>query len=63
MRVDIEYIKTLLDIVLDHDQPDFCIDHEIIKPLWLNDDDKLNKLVFHMEILENQSLIENSINS
>ncbi|NRB41823.1 MAG: DUF2513 domain-containing protein [Pseudomonadales bacterium] len=63
MRIEIEYLKSLLDIVLEHEKPDFRIDHEDIKPLWINDDEKLNKLVFHMEIMEDQGLIENSINS
>lgn len=63
MRIDIEYIKNLLDIVLDNDHPDFRVDHQGIKPLWQNDDNKLNKLVFHMEILEDQGLLESSSNS
>ncbi|MFM5161428.1 hypothetical protein ACEUAT_21160 [Aeromonas veronii] len=63
MRIDIEYIKYFLDAVLEHDKPDFRIDIEKLKPLWLNDDEKLNKLVFHMEILEDQRLIESSINT
>jgi hypothetical protein len=63
MRIDIEYIKSLLDVALENDHPDFRIDHEDIKSLWSGDDEKLNKLVFHMEILEDQNLIENSINS
>ncbi|MCX2793226.1 hypothetical protein [Vibrio sp. Sgm 5] len=63
MRIDIEYIKHLLDTVQDHDEPDFNIYNDKIKPLWLNDDEKLNKLVFHMEIMEDQGLIENSINT
>ena len=62
MRVDIQYIKNLLDTILDHDQPDFKINHKDIKPLWENDE-KLHVLVFHMEILEDQGLIENTINS
>ena len=62
MRIEIEYLKRLLDVVLEHDKPDFCIDHEDIKPLWI-DDEKLNKLVFHMEILEDQGLIESTVNS
>lgn len=63
MRIDIEYIKNLLGIVLDYDHPDFRIDISGIKPLWVNDDEKLNSLVFHMEILEDQGLIESSIDS
>ena len=61
MRIDIEYIKFFLDAVLDHDKPDFGLDIEKIKPLWVGDDEKLNKLIFHMEILEDQDLIESSI--
>jgi len=63
MKVDIEYIKNLLDVVLEHDHPDFRIDLEGIKPLWHGDDEKLKKLIFHMEILEDQYLIESAINS
>lgn len=63
MRIDIEYIKYFLDAVLEHNEPDFRIDIEKLKPLWLNDDEKLNKLVFHMEIMEDQHLIESSINT
>lgn len=62
MRIDIQYIKNILDVVLAHDQPDFKINHKDIKPLW-EDDEKLNILVFHMEILEDQGLLESSINS
>lgn len=57
MKIEIEYIKNLLGIVIEHDHPDFRIDHISIKPLWVNDE-KLNKLVFHMEIMEDQGLIE-----
>ena len=60
MRIDIEYIKGLLDVILDHDHPDFRIDILGIKPLWFNDDEKLKLLVFHMEILEDQNIIESS---
>lgn len=61
MKIDFQYIKDLLDVVLDHDHPDFKITHEDIKPLWDGDDEeKINKFVFHMEILEDQGLIESS---
>lgn len=63
MRIDIEYLKGLLEIVLDHDHPDFRIDHKDIKPMWENDDDRLKKFVFHMEILEDQGLIQSSTKS
>lgn len=57
MKIDIQYIKSFLDVVLESEHPDFEINHPKIKPLWLNDD-KLNVLVFHMEILADQGLIE-----
>ena len=60
MRIDITYIKELLDIILDHDSPDFNINHPKIAPLWHEDGEPLNKFVFHMEILEDQDLIESS---
>lgn len=56
MRINIEYIKDLLERILDHDKPDF--DLSLINDLW-EDDDKLNILVFHMEVLEDQGIIEN----
>lgn len=62
MKIDIQYIKELLDIILQNDHPDFKINHEKIKPLW-ETDEKLNNLVFHMEILKDQGLIESSINA
>ncbi|AOY88358.1 hypothetical protein BKP64_09380 [Marinobacter salinus] len=62
MRVDLEYLKGFLDVVLDSEHPDFRIDHDDIKPLW-EDDEKLKKLVFHMEILSDQGLIESSTDS
>lgn len=62
MRISIKYIKSLLDIILDHEKPDFRIDHPQIKPLWENDE-KLDELVFHMEILEDQGLVEPAIDA
>lgn len=62
MRIDIEYLKSFLDILLDNEHPDFRIDHPKISPLWGDNDEGLKKLVFHMEILEDQGLIENSTN-
>jgi hypothetical protein len=63
MRIEVEYLKDFLEIALDHDEPYFRLDHKDIKPLWFNDDKKLNKLVFHMEILRDQGLIENASGS
>ncbi len=62
MKIDIEYIKKILDVALEHTQPDFDIKHQDIKPLW-ETDELLSKLVFHMKILEDQSLIESALNS
>jgi hypothetical protein len=61
MKIDVEYMRDLLSILTEHDHPDFRIDIPKIKSLWENDE-KLNKFVFHMEILGDQSLIEDSIN-
>jgi len=63
MKIDVQYIKDFLEIVLNNNQPDFRIDNPKIKLLWENNDKKLNKLIFHMEILEDQNLIESSTNS
>ncbi len=63
MRIDIQYIKDFLEIILDHDSSHFTIDIPKIKLLWSNDDKKWNKLVFHMEILEDQNLIESAVDS
>ena len=60
MRIDIEYIKDFLEIVLDIDQPDFTFDHEKIKPLW-ESEEKLKNFAFHIEILEDQDLIVNTV--
>lgn len=57
MSIDIQYIKDFLEIVLEIDQPDFRFYNEKIKPLF-DDNEKLNKFVFHMEILEDQNLIK-----
>lgn len=62
MRIDIEYIKNFLEIVLNNEHPQFNIKHPDLKPLW-DDDKKLEKLIFHMEILEDQGLIESTIKS
>lgn len=63
MKIDIQYIKNFLEVVLGNDHPDFDINHPQIKSLWVNDDDKLNVLVFHMEILADQGLVESSTGS
>lgn len=57
MRVDSEYLKEMLERVLDHDCADFNID--LFSDLWRNvDDHKVEKFVFHMELLADQCLID-----
>lgn len=63
MRIDYEYLKNILEIILDNDHPDFRIDHPRIKPLWINDAEEKSKLIFHMEILADQGLVEAAIPS
>ena len=59
MKIDIQYLKNFLDVILENDHPDFDLRHPHIMPLWV-DDDKANLLIFHMEILADQGLIESS---
>ena len=61
MRVSIEYIKNFLELVLESDHPDFNLNNENFKCFIVNDIE-LNKLVFHLEILEDQGLLQNSSN-
>ena len=60
MRINIAYLKSFLDVVLDNDHPDFTIGHDDIRPLWEHDDHKLHMLIFHLELLEDENLIESS---
>ena len=70
MKVDIEYIKVLLELALESPTPDFDIKKQM-PHLWIDqsgngieiDADNLNKLVFHMEILEDQGVIKSSTKS
>jgi len=59
MKIEIEYLIDLLDLILANDKPDFTLNHKDIKPLLANDE-ALNNLVFHMKILEDQGFIESS---
>lgn len=63
MRIEFEYLKNLLDAVLDNEHPDFTLNQDGIKPLWTGGDEKLHKFIFHMEILEDQGLVESSTGS
>ena len=53
MRIDFEYIKNLLEIVLEHDQPDFDLNHEKLKPLWSNDDEEKITITLRTAITKN----------
>ncbi|CAK1985279.1 MULTISPECIES: DUF2513 domain-containing protein [Vibrio] len=61
MRVDFEYIKDFLALVLDNEELDFNLNQEQFKPLHADFDAKI-KMVFHLEILEDQGLIESVSN-
>ncbi|MUK79142.1 DUF2513 domain-containing protein [Aliivibrio fischeri] len=61
MRVDFEYIKDFLALVLDNEELDFNLNQEQFKPLHADFDAK-KKMVFHLEILEDQGLIESVSN-
>ncbi|WP_318413057.1 hypothetical protein [Photobacterium leiognathi] len=61
MRIDFEYIKDFLALVLDNEELDFNLNQEQFKPLHADSDAK-KKMVFHLEILEDQGLIESAIN-
>ncbi|MCI5165211.1 MAG: DUF2513 domain-containing protein [Candidatus Electrothrix sp. GM3_4] len=60
MRINIQYIKDFLEIVLDINQPDFTFQHDKIRPL-LDNDEKFNDFVFHFEILQDQDLIVGTV--
>ncbi len=60
MRIDHQYTKNILDIILKVNHPDFDINHSEIKPLWESSEDSKNKFVFHMEILVDQGLVQSS---
>ena len=62
MRVDFEYIKDFLTLVLDNEELDFILDQDAFKSLH-EDSDAKKKLVFHLEILEDQNLIESVSNN
>jgi len=57
MKIEIEYLISLLDLILDNDKPDFTLNHDDIKP-WLSDDETRDKLFFHMKISEVLGFIE-----
>jgi hypothetical protein len=62
VKIDYEYINKILVLILENEHPDFKIDMPGVNLLWDgNGGCKDKKFVFHMEILKDQSFIENSI--
>lgn len=64
MRIDIDYIINILNLISENNHPDVRIDIPGMKELWddhKHSQEKLKKFIFHMEILKDQSLIESSI--
>ncbi len=67
MKIDYDYIKDFFERAAESPAPDFDIQKQM-SDLWLDTQDgkrvgnteKLNKLIFHMEILEDQGLIRSS---
>jgi len=64
MRIDYEYLKDFLEIVLDSPKPTFSIEDEKLSDLWHSevneDEEKLKKLIFHMEILADMNLLQSA---
>lgn len=62
MRIDYKYLNNFLSLVLDNDQSDFKLNAKPFQTLWPKGDEKaLDKLVFHLEILADQSCLESSL--
>ncbi|MUK47554.1 DUF2513 domain-containing protein [Aliivibrio fischeri] len=59
MKIDLEYTKDLLDLIVNDGAVDFNIGQDHFLSLQ-SDDGKKNKLAFHLEILADQGYIENS---
>ncbi|MDP2502624.1 hypothetical protein BCT47_16395 [Vibrio splendidus] len=57
MRIDFEYIKDFLTLILNNEELDFNLGQEEFKLLY-RDSDAKKKMVFHLEILADQHLIE-----
>ncbi|TQV85936.1 DUF2513 domain-containing protein [Aliikangiella coralliicola] len=60
MRIDQEYLKNILDRILEHKSADF--DLNLFLELWNNEEDvdAQHKFVFHLELLEDQGFIASS---
>ena len=61
MRIDLEYVKELLEIFLESDLPTVDLKSFPFLDLRNDGDESQHKFVFHMEILHDQDLIEAAI--
>ena len=56
MKIDIEYVKNILDTIHNHDKADFTI--RLFDALWGEGKiDENHKFVFHLEILHDQGFL------
>lgn len=63
MRVDIDYMKWMLDKVLDHNDVNFTWDLFNVRQEAAEQTDSYKKLVFHAEILQDMGFLEAASNS
>lgn len=62
MRIDYEYLNNFLNLVLDNGTSDFKLNAKSFQTLWpRGDDEALDKLVFHLEILADQNCLESAL--
>ncbi|MFA0662409.1 hypothetical protein AB4619_25270, partial [Vibrio splendidus] len=62
MRIDYEYLNNVLTLILDSGKSDFKLNVAPFQVLWPKDDEQaLDKLVFHLEILADQNCLESEL--
>lgn len=62
MRIDYEYLNNVLTLILDSGKSDFKLNVAPFQALWPKDDEQaLDKLVFHLEILADQNCLESTL--
>ncbi|MGD8116918.1 hypothetical protein [Vibrio sp. TRT 29B02] len=62
MRIDYEYLNNFLTLVLDNGKSDFKLNAAPFQELWPKGDEQaLDKLVFHLEILADQNCLESAL--
>ncbi|MFA0658343.1 hypothetical protein AB4619_04310, partial [Vibrio splendidus] len=62
MRIDYEYLNNVLTLILDCGKSDFKLNVAPFQALWPKDDEQaLDKLVFHLEILVDQNCLESAL--